>query len=637
MALNPTFFVRQDAARRSTLLLSFYFLLAVATILLLCDLAAGVVVHVLDREPLQVHPLWHRWTLRAVLSPALLIVMGAVIGFLQMRQGGHSVARLVRATPLDLTTRDELRRRYVNVVEEMAIASGLRLPALYVMEHESGINAFVAGYSANQAVLVITWGALRTLDRDELQGVVGHEFSHILNGDMRINMRLVSLLTGLLVLGQTGRMLLSVGRVSAEGSMVIGAGSWLMGAVLYPVGYTGLIAGRLIKAAISRQRESLADACSVQFTRKPDGLAGALLKIGLQAEGARLSDLYAESMSHMCFGPSIDVARWYATHPPLEERIKAIAPEFLVRRRARLFKLKGRWQALALNEAPDRVTDLEQPWVGVAETADTGIDLPLAARVGTVRPQDVLVAAEFRRKLSLPLARALESIPGCRALLFALVAEQSLATYRLMEDFFRQEEGAEFFAEVTSLRVALESSGLVRLPLVDLALPRLSLLQADEASHLLARLDAFSALDNRLSVFEFALLLLLRQQLLQLPPAAGKSRLADLRQPICEVIAVLVRHGDLLDEHQQLAYSGTLEGIFADLPPLAALSDDLPRMAGNLRQLGALRQEDRRQLLELCAKVVRYDGEVSRKEYELLRVIAALLGCSLPLSLLLPE
>ena len=639
--IAPSFFVRQEAARRSTLVLSFYFVLALLCILALVDAAFGLLFYFYNRGGLPpgfIALFWHDWTLRSLIAPLLLIGMGALIGFFQMRTGGHAVARMVRATLVDFSGTDGQRRRLINVVEEMAIASGLRLPALYVMEHEGGINAFVAGYSANEAVLVVTAGALQQLDRDQLQGVIGHEFSHILNGDMRINIRLIAVLTGLLIMGQTGRVLIDMGRyTTADGKGgLLSMACFLLGCLIWPLGFIGLLSGRLIKAAISRHRESLADACSVQFTRNPEGLAGALLKISEQPTGSHLSSHYAESMSHMCFGPSLRLAQLYATHPPLEVRINAIDPLFLVRERARRHKA-GLAPLANVPERMETVDQIERPFMNL--TAGNAVPVrTLSASVGTVRPQDVLVAVEFRRKLPPAIARALENTAGCRALLYALLAEQQDVGHAIHQTFFRERETPELAEQVGLLRTVLAASQLVRLPLVDLALPRLGLLSRAEAQALLASLQAFSQLDHKLSVFEFALLMLLRQQLLQTRAAPGHHSLHHLAQPVSLVVAVLVRHGDLHAEHQQQAYRQALEADLQPLPPmLAEQALTLPKMALALRSLTALSGTGKQRFLEICAVVVQYDGRLSRREYELLRVVAALLECPLPLGQMLPE
>src|SRR6185295_10385386 len=219
-------------------------------------------------------------------------------------------------------------RRLVNVVEEMAIASGVRVPTVYVMDGERGINAFAAGWDASGAVVVATRGTLETLNRDELQGVVGHEFSHILNGDMRLNIRMLGVLAGIVFIGSIGEFVMRSTRESRDSKAA--GGVFLVGLALFIIGYVGLFFARVIKAAVSRQREFLADAASVQFTRNPDGIAGALDQIRGASSGALISARCAEDMSHMFFGQSVRMrlGGLLATHPSLDERIARINPGF---------------------------------------------------------------------------------------------------------------------------------------------------------------------------------------------------------------------------------------------------------------------------------------------------------------------
>ncbi len=226
---------------------------------------------------------------------------------------------------------DPLRRRLRNVVEEMAIASGVPVPEIYVLEEESGINAFAAGFTPSDAAVAVTRGTLELLDRDELQGVIAHEFSHILNGDMRLNIRLMGVLFGIMVLGLIGRLIVRGGHHTsiissrrdrgAPVALVIGLGLMVVGGI-------GVFFARVIKAGISRQREYLADASAVQFTRQSSGIANALKKIGGYSEGSLIKSADPEEVSHMLFGTGARFCSLFATHPPLVARIQALDPSF---------------------------------------------------------------------------------------------------------------------------------------------------------------------------------------------------------------------------------------------------------------------------------------------------------------------
>jgi len=261
----------------------------------------------------------------------------ATIGFISLSSlykiallssGGGKVARSLGGTLVTAEINDPLRRRLYNVVEEMAIASGIPMPEVYVLEKESGINAFAAGFTTSDAAVTVTCGTLETLSRDELQGVIGHEFSHILNGDMRLNTRLMGFLFGILVIGLIGRAVLNSARydnIRSGTSRRDGAGAiYLAGLGLFLIGYIGVFFGQLIKAAVSRQREFLADASAVQFTRQTQGIAGALKKIAAAQQGSELQTVDTDEVSHMLFATGASFSSLLATHPPLIQRIKAL-------------------------------------------------------------------------------------------------------------------------------------------------------------------------------------------------------------------------------------------------------------------------------------------------------------------------
>jgi Zn-dependent protease with chaperone function len=291
------FFARQDKARRNTKLLVFYFSLAVIFLILAVYAAASLIFSGIELKNSldEASFTWSQlelllWTAIGTLA---VILIGSVFKTLQLARGGSAVAELLDGRLVNSNARDADERKLLNVVEEMAIASGVPVPQVYVMDGEASINAFAAGHSASDAAISVTRGCMTMLSRDELQGVIAHEFSHILNGDMRLNLRLIGLIFGILCLTVIGRVLVrSRGRKNPLP---------LLGIALIIIGWAGVFFGRLIQAAVSRQREVLADASAVQFTRNPAGLAGALKKIGGLAYGSRLQSPHAEEASHLFF------------------------------------------------------------------------------------------------------------------------------------------------------------------------------------------------------------------------------------------------------------------------------------------------------------------------------------------------
>ena len=342
------FFARQDHARRQTLRLIVLFALSVAAIIIAIYLVVAVgfsaaesTTHHVGLPASMEHyaavphrGLWQPDLFLGIAAGTLLVVtLGSLYKIAELSAGGETVALMMGGRAVDPQTTDLAERRLLNIVEEMALASGVPVPPVYVMDNEPSINAFAAGHQPGDAVVTVSAGACAYLSREELQGVMGHEFSHILNGDMRLNLRLIGVVNGILVLAILGYYLLAIRRPAPRRSdreNNSGAAIFFLGLALVILGYLGVFFGNLIKAAISRQREFLADASAVQFTRYPGGIAGALKKIGGLEEGSHIRDAHAAEISHMFFGDAFagSFFRLFATHPPLDERIRALEPDF---------------------------------------------------------------------------------------------------------------------------------------------------------------------------------------------------------------------------------------------------------------------------------------------------------------------
>jgi Zn-dependent protease with chaperone function len=683
------FFEHEANARRNTGRLLLYFFAAV----LLTVLAVNAGMYVLGRfagVTAQGNWLWHAWSPQAIAGSLLIIVGGSLLEYLQLRGGGQALAEMVGARRIDFASNDKHERQFINVVAEMSIASGVTPPVLYVMDDEAGINAFVAGLSLHETIMVVTAGALEAFSRDELQAVVGHEFSHILNGDMRLNVRLIALLAGILAIGQMGSFLL---RISFPGRSSYGDSNRadndrnggvfyfvLLGVFLWAVGALGLFFGRLIKAAISRQRELLADASSVQFTRNPDGLAGALLKIRDQDGESWLKNIRAESMSHMCFGETLHYSALFATHPPLDERIRRLGSQYLIIDRARKRVLQQQSETAAdvasanglspLAEAvtlaaPPVVRDLPPiayvspatssavapvaqmtARVTVATVATTSVGAFTAfssgqgtaasavASVGEVNPQQLASAQEVYRRLPAGVLHALTSSDGAQALLYALIARQNQAPSESQQAFMVQQAPA-LSAQMNTLYRALEGLDFCfALPLTELALPHLQLLETPVQREFLARLQAFALLDRQLSVFEFALLMLLRKKL-EISPKPRAIKLTQAAPMIAVMVAALLRAGGMEGEKLERTYQRLLRTVLpSSASPTAMPGPEFTRLsqlAMSLQIIAGLALVEKKTVLELAATAVLADGEIKLTEYELLRVVAAILDCPMPL------
>jgi len=437
------FFARQAATRRQSRWMVVLFIVAVIAIVIAIDLVVVTTVAVLSLEDGGLLATQDMSLARypAVVVLSTIVVLGT-IGIASLTRtvtlaaGGSKVAEQLGGTRVGADTTDPLRRRLRNVVEEMAIASGVPVPQVYVLDREAGINAFAAGYSPANAAIAVTRGALVHLNRDELQGVIAHEFSHVLNGDMRLSTRLIGLLFGLTMIAMIARTILrfsprSSGRKGGGGIFVIYAAAL----VVLLLGWIGLFFGRLIQAAVSRNRESLADASAVQFTRDPGGLRNALVKIGALGAGSRFADADAEEVAHLLFAEGIQ--RVFATHPPLVERIREIDPSFQptefesVRRRLNEERAMVEEEARKDPSAAARMGGLLEGTIVLAPAAVAG----LVANPGTghmVQAQQMLeslpdsfrrAARDPRQATALFLALAIDTVPEVRERQLAYICQ----------------------------------------------------------------------------------------------------------------------------------------------------------------------------------------------------------------------
>lgn len=622
------FFEAQARARRRTVRLVWLFGFAVLGTILACYVAAFLIFSQISETPSGRHDRGRvrverslsraaeRWwdpTLFAGVSGTVLLIVGgaSLMKWNQLRAGGRAVAEMVGGSRVAPATRDPGERRLLNVVEEMAIAAGMPVPAVYVLPEESAINAFAAGLTTRDAVVAVTRGALAKLSRDELQGVVGHEFSHILNGDMRLNVRLMAILFGILALGLIGRGILyglarsrvRLGNNRKSGGAV--ALIALIGLALFVIGMVGYFFGRLIQSAVSRQREYLADAAAVQFTRNPAGLAGALRKIGGEARGAQLSSEKAAEIGHFFFAEG--VGSWFgglfATHPPLELRIRAVEPSW-----------DGRYAA------PSGLEDILDGRFGAPSAAAPHA---LLARV----PAQVLEAA--RQPASAP------------SLVYALLLSRQPATREAQLRALRERAPAHAAEAEAALEPAVAAlSSAARLALVQLAAPALRELPRDGAEALPGVLNLLIRADANVSLFELALERVVVHQL-EAARATGSPEVS-FRRPgeVADDISCVLGRLALADE----AAGGAAAAAFARGAAVIAAADG---SALRVPTAGAVRSMEtlglaldrlsraslpvKKRVLEAAAAVVRHDGRVGGEEAELYRVLAAVLDCPAPL------
>ncbi|QBM17572.1 protease HtpX [Marinobacter sp. JH2] len=656
---TPGFFQRQANARRNTSVLVVLFLTAVVLITLAVCLV-GYLVTRSESTPLP----FHHWLLSphgitTAAAVVVLIVIGSLVRWVDLAGGGSRVAKMVGARLIDPDTRDLDERKLRNIVEEMAIASGVSVPELYVMDGETSINAFVAGYSPGEAVMVVTKGALSQLDRDELQGVVGHEFSHILNGDMRLNVRLIAILAGILMIGQIGQFLLRAGFYSSatrsrnrDGRAQAAMG--ILGLALMIIGYVGVFFGRLIQAAVSRQREMLADASSVQFTRNPGGIGGALFKIGMTS-GYLDTTSHASDMNHMCFGESarMKFSSLLASHPPVNERINAIQPGLLARLRSRLRDTEPSAKLQTNTPQPEavRFADLANQVAGPArgtpgarlsplrssfnETAPQPAT-QLSSRVGTVTPQSEAFAADLLQQLPATFRNLLYTRAGAIQLCYGLLTYHLPANERerclaLLPENTLPGGQSEILAKLYPTLMTLGEAA--RFPILELAMPALRKLDADERRLMLGNVRKLVAADKRLSLFELALNTFLNRHLApnaeQAVPVRHRSY-RSVRANIECVVGLFARAGSHSEQEAENLYQEAIAGFFSEPNQPPASSVSIKELQATLASLSRLSPLLKPGIIDACGHCILHDGKVEVREYELMRLVADQLDCPMP-------
>lgn len=636
------FFEQQRHARQRTLVFVLLFTLAALAVVAVTNVVVLAAISIfLFKAQLPLTPsAWFATHPQALIWTSLgtLGVIGAAILYrlASLSSGGGAVARELGGVLVGHDTQDPARRQLVNVVEEMAIAAGVPVPDVYVLESEAGINALAAGFSTSDAAIAVTRGALETLTRDELQGVIGHEFSHILNGDMRLNMRLIGVTFGILAIALTGRMILrgmAQTRVRGSGRGAGGAvvAALAAGLALTVVGYIGVLFARLIKAAVSRSREALADASAVQFTRNPQGLANALKKIAAMPLRATLTSAESEEVSHMLItdGEGL-LGSMFASHPPIIERIRALEPHFDPSELEHI-----RLAPMTTAPAPATVAP-------VAPAALEHIPVsPLAIVAAIGNPGGAALQSAARQHAAMPpvLLDAARSPQEAVGLVLALVLSPDADTRSRQLASVRKLLNAEATARVEMFAKQVARIGLAnRLPLLELAFPGLRRRPAAQLRTLIALVEELLLADGRISVLDYAFSRLLRRQLdeaaapratLRAPHPAPK--LLALRAEAQVLFSVMARAGNDEDRQARAAYDAGMRRLLPMGAPDYGVPepwiDALDQALARLDQLPPLIKQ---QLIEALVMTVSQDQRVTLGEAELLRTVCASLHCPLP-------
>lgn len=636
------FFGRQAAARRASKWLVALFVLAVGAVVVAVNAVVLIVVAIFAADAptavvpdggwLAAHPGTMALTTLAVLG---VISIASLYKTATLSAGGGAVATSLGGERVAPNTTDPLRRRLLNVVEEMAIASGVPVPAVYVLEREAGINAFAAGHNPSNAAITVTRGALVHLNRAELQGVIGHEFSHVLNGDMRLNTRLIGLLFGLLVLAMIARLVLRFGPRGRVGRKNGGAGIILLAALaVLLLGYIGLFFGRLIQAAVSRRRESLADASAVQFTREPGGLRDALVKIGALAEGSTLAEVDAEEVAHMLFAPGMN--RWLATHPPLVERIRAIDPrfdtaEFEVVRKRMLRNTETIDELSETRTQADATRRLGALLSGSVALAPAAV-ADLVGNPGTAQLQ---AARDLNHALPAAIENATRQPGQAAALFLALAIDGNVDTRARQLAFISQELGTRSAEAVEGFLPAVDGLPAVqRMPVLSRAFPALRQFGHRERERLLAVLNALLLREGNVPVFAYALRKLAQVQLRdELEPRTrpGGLSLPGASDELQVLFSVLADSGQPDPTQARQAYEAGMQQLLPQrVPDFQRSANWSSQLDLALNRLDRLTPSGKEALVEALVRTISYDQRMTVEEAELLRAVCATVHCPLP-------
>ena len=631
------FFAQQAAARAHARRLIWLFIAAVIAVVVCVDAIVMIVFSMLAgnhagvsgsfQDSMAAPSLWI-WTGLVVLG---VVTLGTAYRTSQLSAGGNAVAQQLGAERVPHDTRDPLRRRLWNVVEEMSIASGVPIPAIYVLEEEQGINAFAAGHTTSDAAITVTRGALQRLNRDELQGVIGHEFSHILNGDMRVNIRLMGMLFGLLVIGYIGQFVM---RGSARGGGKKGGVLVLAGLAVMILGYVGLFLGRLIQAAVSRQCEVVADASSVQFTRDTQGLRNALVKIGACDAGSRLQTAAAEEVAHMLFASGLD--RVFATHPPLVERIRALDPSFDEREFERV-SARMQTEQLASDAADEeRENPASAAFAGAANSPRRAVASGLIAQmVGNPSTEQVALARRIRESLPKDIVANADDPGRAVGVLWSLLLDADAVARKQQLEVLQKDFGvrhAELAASQYERIAGLHP--MLRLPLLMHLIPALRRLSRSDRDRILAGIERLLRVDGKVTVYEYVLAKLALQGLADAPSKARSMRelkLSDVTSDLQIVFSVVAVEGSADAITARRSYElGMSHLLPRERPEFRALADWVPALDAALARLDQLAPAGKELLVEALVKSIALDNELALAEAELLRAICATIHCPLP-------
>jgi Zn-dependent protease with chaperone function len=607
------FFQAQNKARHNTRLLTLLFVGAVVSLVVLTNLL--VLLFFTDSRPgtsltQQIANAPDELWLYTSLGVIGLIAVASGFKFLALQGGGKAVAESLGGVLIHQNTRDPQQRQLLNVVEEMAIAAGMPVPPVYLIR-ENSINAFAAGFGIHDAVIGINQGTIDLLNRQELQGVVAHEFSHILNGDMRINLRIIALLNGILILGIIGGGLMRGSMFSRSRDR---GGLIALGIGLLIIGYGGTFFGQLIKAAVSRQREYLADASAVQFTRSTQGIANALKKIGAHSHGSHVESPNADENSHLFFGAIKSFSGMMATHPPLDARIQALDPNW-----------KPNKQGKPHSASPASVD-------AFSFAGGTG-STPVSQSSGST---NLVAAQQLMTTADTKLSQASHDTFEARALVYAMLLSDDAQTRDAQLQLIAQNAEAGVPGLVPDIYQRIRQQDQQhKLLHLDQAMPTLKEMSKQQYQRFYDITGKLIVADQAVDLFEWVVHRVITQELYAhfVKPFRGSGRItraSRVHKPVSLVLSLLAAVGSTSDDQQRLAYQ---RGVahWGSKPSMTQLEYfDYQTLNQALDRLRDLNADLTQRFIDACACVVNADGELTGDEFALIKGVATTLGCPLP-------
>ncbi|VVQ13415.1 M48 family metallopeptidase [Pseudomonas fluorescens] len=625
------FFEQQRRAKRRTVYLIFLMFMAVLSLIAVSCVLMTIPVEDGSGKVLMDLELDRQLVMTVSAVVVGIVLLGSLSKLMELSEGGKVVARRLEGRVINHSAQTLEEQRLMNVVEEMAIASGTAVPSVYLLP-DLGINAFAAGLTPQDAVIGVTQGAINVLTREELQGVIAHEFSHIYNGDMRLNTRLIAIVHGIMVLGLTGSYILEgteqVGKTPLQRSKFV-AIPMLIGFVLLFVGIAGTIFGNMIKSAISRQREFLADATAVQYTRNPQSIAGALKKIGGYELGASIRSARAEEYSHLYFGPGYSNTDSTASHPDLSERIRRVDAQW-----------DGNFIKVAAPPAdaqPSVALPVPDAFGGIPAAAksvlyDMNAVQASVAAIGAPQPEHLMEARRVLEDIPHELKMAARNIEGAEAVVYGLLLSRSTSLLGMQVELLKSQIDATVFDYLSQLREPLSSlSPGLRLPLLDLAIPSLRELGKKPFAKVKHNLNLLIEADNETELLEWTLLRIVERNVEGATPVQFKFGLFQCAEELMALLTAMARAGqDNLSAASQ-AIQFAWQGLAFEQPEeMRAELEDLVGLEAAIKRLRHLMPEERPALLDAMTRCVMHDGVITVAEAELFRAVADLLDCPLP-------